>query len=94
MSNSSISGHEKIKIYYTEYAREAMKQMQVSDEQVRKVIYYGEKSGEKLYAQGEERFLAKMETDEITICAEYSPSEEKDTYVVHTVYAYKVKIKV
>jgi hypothetical protein len=88
-----IKEYEKIKLEYTNHAKEAMELIQISDEQVKMVIHYGESTGEKLYSEGEERFLAKMEIGEATICVEYSPVG-KDAYKVYTAYAYKLKVKV
>jgi hypothetical protein len=95
MSTGSITkGYEKIKLQKTDHAKEAMELMDISDEQVKMVIDHGEKTGDKLYQQEEERFLAKMRIEEATICVEYSPMKEKDTFKVHTAYAYKGKLKV
>jgi len=93
-AESKAAGYEKINLQKTDHAKEAMELMQISDEQVKMVIQHGETTGEKLYRQGEEKFLAKMEIGEKTVCVEYSPIDEKGTYKVHTAYAYKVKVKV
>lgn len=86
--------YERIKLQKTEHAKEAMELMDISDDQVKMVIDHGETTGEKLYRQEEEGFLAKMRIEEATICVEYSSMEEKDTYKIHTAYAYKGKVKV
>jgi len=86
--------YERTKLQKTDHAKEAMELMHISDEQVKMVINHGETTGEKLYQQEEERFLAKMRIEEATICVEYSPMEEKDTYKIHTAYAYKATVKV
>ena len=67
--------------------------MQISDEQVKMVIYNGETTGEKFYQKEEEKFLSKMKIGEITVYVEYSPTGDKDTFKINTAYSHKATFK-
>lgn len=93
-SDANAKDYEKIELQKTEHAKEAMESIGISDNEVKMVIHHGETTGEKLYLEGEERFMAKIIIGEKTIYAEYSPVEGKSAaYKIHTAYAFKPKFK-
>lgn len=81
-----------LKIRKSDHAREIIKVMKVSDEELEEVIRYGEESGEKLYQPEKNFFLAKKKINERTIYVEYSLGKD-GAYEVHTAYAHKAIIR-
>jgi hypothetical protein len=62
----------------------------IIDEDVRQVISHAEATGEKLYQEGRERYLAKLKTANATFYVEYSPSP--GGYRVHSAYFHRSEI--
>ena len=65
-------------------------QRHILDQDVKQVISYAEATGEKLYREGIERYLAKLKTANATFYVEYSPSG--NGYQVHTAYFHRSEI--
>lgn len=84
---------EKINLKIPSSVVEAMSKGGIAEEDVREVIKRAESTGEKLFLQGEKRYLAKARIKNITVYVEYSPAPEKNTFDVHTVYAHRAEIK-
>jgi len=64
----------------------------IRDEDLKEVIQNAEEQGEKLYREGESRFLAKKKIGEPTFYVEYS-IVEGSTYLIHTAYAHKSNLE-
>ena len=71
--------------------RELMESRHVVEEDMKKVIENAEATGEKLYQEGSDRFLAKLRLGEATFYVEYSTGDEAST--AHTVYSHRAKIE-
>ncbi len=84
---------EKINLKTPSSVVESMSKEGISEDYVREVIKQAEPTGEKLFMQGEKKYLAKAKIKNITVYAEYSPAAEKNTFDVHDVYAHRAEIK-
>jgi len=83
-----MSEISNIKIQKTDHAEENARSINISDEEIIKVIHHAETTGQKLFIPGQERFFAKTKMNEKTFYVEYSPMGGGN-YKVHNVYAYK-----
>ena len=86
MSTSEIS------LQITGEVRKILESRGIRDEDLKQVIQSAEELGEKLYRDGENRFLAKKKIGEPTFYVEYSTGEGND-YVIHTAYAHKSSLE-
>jgi len=84
---------EKIKLLKTEHAEELMSSLNITDDEIKEVIYQGETTGNKLYREGEERYLSKKIIGERILFVEYSPTEEENTFEAHSAYGTRWMIK-
>jgi hypothetical protein len=62
----------------------------ILDQDVKQVIAHAEATGEKLYQQGSERYLAKLKTVNATFYVEYSPLT--GGYRVYSAYFHRSEI--
>jgi hypothetical protein len=67
-----------------------MEERHILDEDMKQVIAHAEATGEKLYQEGSERYLAKLKTENATFYVEYSRSG--DAYRVHSAYFHRSEI--
>jgi glutamate synthase (NADPH/NADH) small chain len=81
---------EEIKLQVGDEVKKLLEERHISEEEVKKVINFGETKGEKLYQQEANRYLAKSRLGEVTIYVEYSTDE--NGYIVHTAYSHRSKI--
>jgi hypothetical protein len=59
----------------------------ILDDDVRRVIDHAEKTGQKLYEPGTDRFLSKLRVKEAYFYVEYSPV--KGGYKIHAAYTHR-----
>jgi hypothetical protein len=71
--------------------RSFMQVRHILDEDVKRVIDYAEKTGEKLYKKDSNVFLAKLHVQEVYFYVEYSPVEKG--YRIHTAYSHRFIIE-
>jgi len=81
---------EDIKLQVGDEVKKLLEERHISEEEVKKVIDFGETKGEKLYQPDANRYLAKNRLGEVTIYVEYSTDE--NGYIVHTAYSHRSKI--
>ena len=82
----------EVRLQITGEVGEILESRGIRDEDLKEVIQRAEEQGEKLYREGENRFLAKQKIGEATFYAEYSIGEGS-TYIIHTAYAHKSKME-
>ena len=59
----------------------------ILDDDLKRVIDHAEKTGEKLYQPGSDRFLSKLRVQETYFYVEYSPAEKG--YQIHAAYTHR-----
>jgi hypothetical protein len=59
----------------------------ILDDDIKRVIDHAEKTGEKLYRPGSDRFLSKLRVRQAYFYVEYSPTEKE--YRIHTAYTHR-----
>ena len=89
MSSYVFGAYKKIKLIKSEKVNELIEQRYLTDEDLQIVIHHGETTGEKLYQEGSDRFLARSKYIPV-IYAEYTPTD--DGYKVHNAYGHRSKI--
>lgn len=89
MSSQEIGSYKSIKLIKSEYVNELIEQRYLTDEDLQIVIHRGETTGEKLYQEESNRFLARSNYIPV-IYAEYTPLD--DGYEVHRAYGHRSKI--
>jgi hypothetical protein len=78
---------QAMKIEITEGLRNAMEAIHILEDDMRRVIDNAEKTGQKLYENGSNRFLAKLRINEVYFYAEYSPIE--GGFRLHEAYSHR-----
>ncbi len=78
---------QAIKLRKTQTVQDLMEARHILDEDIRRVIEHAERTGEKLYQPGSNRFLSKLRVRETYFYVEYEPTE--DAYEVHTAYSHR-----
>ncbi len=79
--------HEKISLSKSQEVAQLLEERGIHDEEIKRVIYNAETTGDKLYQQEGDRFLARLRISEATFYVEYSVSGEN--YIVHSAYAHR-----
>jgi hypothetical protein len=87
---SSVDGKERIVLEMTEEVRRRIDVRRILEDDVRKVIRHGEESGKRLRNAGTGRFLACLQSENVTFWVEYSPGA--DRFTVHNAYCHRMKI--
>ena len=78
---------QAMKLEISEEIKSFMQVRHILDDDIKRVIDYAEKTGEKLYQMGKDVFLAKLRVKEVYFYAEYSPVE--GGYRIHTAYSHR-----
>lgn len=81
---------EEITLQVNEEGKQLLEERHISEDEVKRVVYYAETEGKKLYQPEANRYLAKLRMGEATFYVEYSIEEEK--FVVRTAYTHKSEI--
>ena len=79
--------HEKISLSKSQEVAQLLEERGIHDEEIKRVISNAETTGDKLYQQEGDRFLARLRISEATFYVEYSVSGEN--YIVHSAYAHR-----
>jgi hypothetical protein len=79
-----------IKLEISDQIRSYLEVRHVLDDDVRRVIEHAERTGLKLYQQGNQSFLSKLRMGEAMFYVEYSPN--KEAYKIHTAYTHRSKL--
>lgn len=82
--------HEKISLSKSQEVAQLLEERGIHDEEIKRVIYNAETTGDKLYQQEGDRFLARLRISEATFYVEYSVSAEN--YIVHSAYAHRAEM--
>ena len=82
--------HEKISLNKSQEVAQLLEERGIHDKEIKRVIYNAETSGDKLYQQDGDRFLARLRILEATFYVEYSVSGEN--YTVHSAYAHRAEM--
>jgi len=80
-----------INLEISDHAKELMKDIKITNDEMIEVIEFAESEGKKLYKKGENRFLGKKEIDERTVYVEYS-TKDGDIFEVHATWALRFSI--
>ncbi len=80
-----------MKLKMSDEIKSFMEVRHILDDDIKRVIDYAEKSGEKLYQMGKEVFLAKLRVKEVYFYVEYSPVE--GGFLIHTAYSHRFLIE-
>ena len=78
---------EAMKLEISDEMKSFMQVRHILDEDVKRVIDYAEKTGDKLYKPGSDVLLAKLRVKEVYFYAEYSPIE--NGFRIHTAYSHR-----
>ena len=93
MSTSTLTrmfgAYKSIKLIKSEKVNQLIEQRYLTDENLQMAVHRGESTGEKLYQEGSNTFLAKSKYVPI-IYVEYTPSDEG--YLIHTAWGHRSKI--
>ena len=82
---------QAMKLKISDEIKSFMQVRHILDDDIKRVIDYAERTGEKLYQQGKEVFLAKLRVKEVYFYVEYSPIE--DGFRIHTAYSHRFLIE-
>ena len=78
---------QALKLEMDEDVRDLLEARHILDEDLKRVIEHAERTGEKLYQPGSDRFLSKLRVEEVYFYVEYSPLE--GAYRIHTAYSHR-----
>jgi len=78
---------EAMKLEISDEMKSFMQVRHILDEDVKRVIDYAEKTGNKLYKPESDMFLAKLRVKEVYFYVEYSPIESG--FRIHTAYSHR-----
>jgi glutamate synthase (NADPH/NADH) small chain len=82
--------HEKISLSKSQEVAQLLEERGIHDEEIKRVIHNAESTGDKLYQQDGDKFLARLRILEATFYVEYSVSGEN--YTVHSAYAHRAEM--
>jgi len=82
--------HEEISLSKSQEVAQLLEERGIHDEEIKRVISNAETTGDKLYQQEGDRFLARSRISEATFYVEYSVSGEN--YIVHSAYAHRAEM--
>lgn len=82
---------QAMKLEISDEIRSFMQVRHILEEDIKRVIDYAEKTGEKLYQKERNIFLAKLRVKEVYFYAEYSPVE--GGFRIHTAYSHRFIIE-
>ena len=82
---------EQIILSKTDEVDTLLNERGIIDEDLKKVIFQANESGNKLYQDGNDRFLAKARLDKFTVYVEYTPRENE--YQIHSGYSHRINLK-
>jgi hypothetical protein len=89
---SGIAADESpFKLEISESVRQLMVDRHILPSDLTQVIEYAEKTGDKLYQQDNDRFLAKLKMNTVYFYAEYSPVE--GGYQIHNTYSHRFTLE-
>ncbi len=80
-----------IELLVDKAVRGVMKARGITEDDVKRIISNAERTGEKLYRPGGNKFLAKMLINEATVYVEYTA--EEGHFKINTAYKHKAVIK-
>lgn len=89
MGSYVFGAYKAVKLIKSETVKQLIEERYLTDEDLQLAVYHGESTGEKLYQEGTDRFLARSKYVPI-IYVEYSSSG--DAYEVHAAYGHRSKI--
>lgn len=79
------------KLEMSESVRQLMTDRHILEEDLIKVIEYAERTGDKLYQQNRDRFLAKLKMHTVYFYAEYSPMD--GGHRIHNTYSHRFSLE-
>ncbi len=82
--------HEGISLSKSQEVAQLLEERGIHDEEIKRVISNAETTGDKLYQQEGDRFLARLRISEATFYVEYSVGGEN--YIVHSAYAHRAEM--
>jgi hypothetical protein len=78
---------QAMKLEITQELRSFLEVRHILDDDLKRVIDHAERTGEKLFEHGSERFLSKLRAKDVYFYVEYSLA--KEGYQVHTAYTHR-----
>ena len=82
---------QALKLEISDEVKSLLDDRHILEEDIRRVIEHGEKTGLKLYQPGKDRFLSKLRIFEALFYVEYSSHD--GAYRVHTAYMHRFKLE-
>jgi hypothetical protein len=82
---------QAMKLEISDEIKSFMQVRHILNEDIKRVIDYAEKTGDKLYQMGRDVFLAKLRVKEVYFYSEYSPIE--NGFRIHTAYSHRFLIE-
>lgn len=83
--------YEALQLQKTDDVSKILDERHISDNEIKMTIHDAENTGEKLYREDNDHFLASKKVDKVTFSVEYSVSGDNN-YTVHSAYAHRVDI--
>jgi glutamate synthase (NADPH) small chain len=87
---SFVDEKERIVLEMSEEVRRRIDERRILEDDIRKVICHGEKSGKRLRNAGTGNFLAYLQSENVTFWVEYSPADSG--FSVQNAYCHRMKI--
>jgi Fe-S oxidoreductase len=87
---TQVEEHEKIELHMTDEVRKRIDVRRILENDVRRVIDQGEKSGKRLKNPETGRLLAYLQSGNVTFWVEYTPGEKG--FNVHNAYCHRMNI--
>ena len=83
--------YEAFQLQVSDEVKELLETRHILGDEVKMVIHDAETTGEKLYQEESDHFLAKKAVGKVTFYAEYSVSGD-NTYTVHSAYSHRMEV--
>ena len=89
--STTAADEPPFKLEISKSVRQIMVDRHILPSDLTQVIEYAEKTGDKLYQQDSDRFLAKLKMNTVYFYAEYSPVE--GGYQIHNTYSHRFTLE-
>ena len=81
---------QKIGLYISDEVKQLLEDRRILLEDIQKVIYHAETTGQKLTQESTGRYKASYTPYKATFWVEYSP--HKDGFIVHNAYSHRMEV--
>jgi hypothetical protein len=87
---TKVADYEKIALRMTDEVRKRIDERRILEDDIRRVIDHGEKSGKRLRNSETGAYLACLQPENVTFWVDYTPGD--DGFTVHNAYCHRMKI--